>query len=113
MLVPARRISGRLAPEPLPPAVLSQTYVFTQAPRLSGRCIRPCRKYSFRTPLLRCPTESDALRFGTTLPAAQWVDALPIGNVRLGAMVFGGGVTNPAADPPLSAVPKLSKAAAC
>src|SRR4051794_32661428 len=24
-------------------------------------------------------------------PAAQWVDALPIGNGRLGAMVFGGG----------------------
>ena len=24
-------------------------------------------------------------------PAVQWVDALPIGNGRLGAMVFGGG----------------------
>ena len=24
-------------------------------------------------------------------PAAQWIDALPIGNGRLGAMVFGGG----------------------
>ena len=29
-------------------------------------------------------------------PAAQWVDALPIGNGRLGAMVFGGGASQPA-----------------
>jgi len=28
-------------------------------------------------------------------PAAQWVDALPIGNGRLGAMVFGGGAVTP------------------
>ncbi len=28
-------------------------------------------------------------------PAAQWVDALPIGNGHLGAMVYGGGVTDP------------------
>jgi alpha-L-fucosidase 2 len=28
-------------------------------------------------------------------PASQWVDALPIGNGRLGAMVFGGGATAP------------------
>ena len=26
-------------------------------------------------------------------PASQWIDALPIGNGRLGAMVFGGCVT--------------------
>src|SRR3984957_12485827 len=30
-----------------------------------------------------------------TKPASQWVDALPIGNGRLGAMVFGGGAVNP------------------
>jgi alpha-L-fucosidase 2 len=29
-------------------------------------------------------------------PASQWVDALPIGNGRLGAMVFGGGAVAPA-----------------
>jgi alpha-L-fucosidase 2 len=31
-----------------------------------------------------------------TSPASQWVDALPIGNGRLGAMVFGGGPIQPA-----------------
>ena len=30
-----------------------------------------------------------------TSPAREWVDALPIGNGRLGAMVFGGGWTYP------------------
>ena len=28
-------------------------------------------------------------------PALQWVDASPIGNGRLGAMVFGGGAIDP------------------
>lgn len=43
------------------------------------------------------PSTDDAEEFGNELtlwyekPAAQWVDALPIGNGRLGAMVFGGG----------------------
>src|ERR1035438_2908073 len=36
-------------------------------------------------------TESSDLRLWYTKPASQWVDALPIGNGRLGAMVFGGG----------------------
>jgi alpha-L-fucosidase 2 len=35
------------------------------------------------------PTE-DALILWYTKPAAEWVEALPIGNGRLGAMVFGG-----------------------
>lgn len=34
---------------------------------------------------------SDDLLLWYDKPAAQWVDALPIGNGRLGAMVFGGG----------------------
>ena len=38
------------------------------------------------------PTESFSdLTLWYEKPAAQWVDALPIGNGRLGAMVFGGG----------------------
>src|SRR5450755_4251349 len=37
------------------------------------------------------PTESGDLKLWYTKPATQWVDALPIGNGRLGAMVFGGG----------------------
>ncbi len=39
--------------------------------------------------------ESDDLKLWYTHPASQWVDALPIGNGRLGAMVFGGGTINP------------------
>jgi alpha-L-fucosidase 2 len=40
------------------------------------------------------PTESGDLKLWYTKPATQWVDALPIGNGRLGAMVFGGGAIN-------------------
>jgi len=39
---------------------------------------------------------TDALTLWYTRPAAQWIDALPIGNGRLGAMVFGGDARNPA-----------------
>lgn len=41
------------------------------------------------------PCASGGLKLWYTSPASQWVDALPIGNGRLGAMVFGGGATNP------------------
>ena len=54
-------------------------------------------------------SKSDALTLWYTRPAAQWVDALPIGNGRLGAMVFGGGATNPAADPTSAADPKAER----
>lgn len=40
------------------------------------------------------PTEPDNKTLWYTAPASEWVDALPIGNGRLGAMIFGG-----AADP--------------
>jgi len=39
--------------------------------------------------------EPDNLKLWYTQPASQWVDALPIGNGRLGAMVFGGGAIGP------------------
>ncbi len=39
----------------------------------------------------------DALKLWYRQPASQWVDALPIGNGRLGAMVFGGGEVTPTA----------------
>jgi len=42
--------------------------------------------------------EDGNLRLRYTSPASQWVDALPIGNGRLGAMVFGGGAVD-AIDP--------------
>jgi alpha-L-fucosidase 2 len=38
--------------------------------------------------VLPCPQEPLSLWY--TKPAAQWVEALPVGNGRLGAMVFGG-----------------------
>jgi alpha-L-fucosidase 2 len=37
------------------------------------------------------PTTSNDLTLWYEKPATQWIDALPIGNGRLGAMVFGGG----------------------
>ncbi len=39
--------------------------------------------------------EGNELKLWYTSPASQWVDALPIGNGRLGAMVFGGGAVDP------------------
>src|SRR5690606_32862776 len=33
---------------------------------------------------------TDSLKLWYQQPAAQWVEALPVGNGRLGAMVFGG-----------------------
>ena len=41
------------------------------------------------------PVEFGDLKLWYTKPASQWVDALPIGNGRLGAMVFGGGAIDP------------------
>jgi len=57
------------------------------------------------------PTEVSELKLWYTRPASQWVDALPIGNGRLGAMVYGGGAIdaidpkNPQADHGLGPVP--------
>ena len=58
------------------------------------------------------PSNQDTdLRLWYRSPASQWVDALPIGNGRLGAMVYGGGaiapanVKDPAADHELGPVP--------
>jgi alpha-L-fucosidase 2 len=39
--------------------------------------------------------EPSGLKLWYRSPASQWVDALPIGNGRLGAMVFGGGAIDP------------------
>ena len=41
------------------------------------------------------PKQGSDLKLWYTSPASQWVDALPIGNGRLGAMVFGGGAIDP------------------
>ncbi len=43
------------------------------------------------------PNEPSDLKLWYTKPASQWVDALPIGNGRLGAMIFGGGAIDPIA----------------
>src|SRR5213592_2237127 len=63
---------------------------------MSRRCTRP--PPSWRSRLLGVPprTERDAsvatssVRLWYRQPAASWNEALPIGNGRLGAMVFGG-----------------------
>jgi alpha-L-fucosidase 2 len=39
-------------------------------------------------------SEINDLKLWYSSPAQQWVDALPVGNGRLGAMVFGGGAIN-------------------
>jgi alpha-L-fucosidase 2 len=39
--------------------------------------------------------EDSDLKIWHNKPASQWVDALPIGNGKLGAMVFGGGAVSP------------------
>lgn len=41
------------------------------------------------------PNQNTDLRLWYSSPASQWVDALPIGNGRLGAMVYGGGAITP------------------
>jgi alpha-L-fucosidase 2 len=43
------------------------------------------------SPRLSAQPQADDLTLWYDKPAAQWVDALPIGNGRLGAMVYGGG----------------------
>ena len=59
------------------------------------------RSLARRFGLAQAPeNEPGDLKLWYTRPASQWVDALPIGNGRLGAMVFGGGAIDPI-DPPL------------
>ncbi len=53
------------------------------------------RSLARRLGLPRAPeNEASDLKLWYTRPASLWVDALPIGNGRLGAMVFGGGATD-------------------
>ncbi|HUB00741.1 MAG TPA: glycoside hydrolase family 95 protein [Terracidiphilus sp.] len=52
------------------------------------------------------PSESEDLTLWYTYPAGEWVDALPIGNGRLGAMVYGGGPVDASLDPIDAANPK-------
>jgi alpha-L-fucosidase 2 len=54
------------------------------------------RSLARRLGLVQAPVnEAGDLKLWYTRPASQWVDALPIGNGRLGAMVFGGGAIDP------------------
>ena len=54
------------------------------------------RSLARRLGLAQAPeNEAGDLKLWYTGPASQWVDALPIGNGRLGAMVFGGGAIDP------------------
>ncbi|HZY71631.1 MAG TPA: glycoside hydrolase family 95 protein, partial [Edaphobacter sp.] len=49
------------------------------------------RRLSFAAPKKPASSAPGDLTLWYEKPAAQWVDALPIGNGRLGAMVYGGG----------------------
>src|ERR1700709_2013899 len=50
------------------------------------------KRLGFADPLKKAvSSESSDLTLWYEEPASQWVDALPIGNGRLGAMVYGGG----------------------
>jgi alpha-L-fucosidase 2 len=54
------------------------------------------RSLARRLGLAQAPENAASdLKLWYTRPASQWVDALPIGNGRLGAMVFGGGAIDP------------------
>jgi alpha-L-fucosidase 2 len=63
---------------------------------LTATAAAATRSLARRLGLAQAP-ENDAgdLKLWYTKPASQWVDALPIGNGRLGAMVFGGGAIDP------------------
>ncbi|HEV2486743.1 MAG TPA: glycoside hydrolase family 95 protein [Terracidiphilus sp.] len=50
------------------------------------------QRFGWAKPEISSP---DNLKLWYISPASQWVDALPIGNGRLGAMVFGGGAIDP------------------
>jgi alpha-L-fucosidase 2 len=54
--------------------------------------------------------EPESLTLWYTGPATEWVDALPIGNGRLGAMVYGGGAVDPADDPIDAVTPRAERA---
>lgn len=56
--------------------------------------------------------EPGSLTLWYTAPASEWVDALPIGNGRLGAMVYGGGAIDPANDPIDTASPRAERGGA-
>ncbi len=63
---------------------------------LIASAVAATRSLAGRLGLAQAPEqEAGDLKLWYTRPASQWVDALPIGNGRLGAMVFGGGVIHP------------------
>jgi alpha-L-fucosidase 2 len=54
---------------------------------------RHCKKITIVTLLLAnafCSTGQSPLKLWYNQPASKWVEALPIGNGKIGAMVFGG-----------------------
>src|SRR5215469_8628843 len=57
----------------------------------AGSRMWKCLIALFIAPALLCSDAGEAtLRLWYRQPATKWVEALPIGNGRLGAMVFGG-----------------------
>ena len=63
---------------------------------VTASAVAATRPLAKRLGLAQAPkNEAGDLKLWYTKPASQWVDALPIGNGRLGAMVFGGGAIDP------------------
>src|SRR5580765_9073728 len=88
----ARHIAGACLAAALGGVVVTRTQSPT-SPRLAADAPSPAARLSlwYRAPASDHPLLTvDASREARQAAAAEWVRALPVGNGRLGAMVFGG-----------------------
>src|SRR5690349_1989190 len=95
----APRLSGRIAPACVAAALAAGVVVAAAqsatAPTLTGQAAPPPSALTlwYRAPASDHPLlATDAPRESRQAATAEWVRALPVGNVRLGAMIFGGAV---------------------
>src|SRR5690349_6474566 len=93
----APRLSGRIAPACVAAALAAGVVVAAAqsatAPTLTGQAAPPPSALTlwYRAPASDHPLlATDAPRESRQAATAEWVRALPVGNGRLGAMVFGG-----------------------
>ena len=89
----ARRIAGACLAGAFVAGVVVAATQSSASPRLVGEAPAPASALSlwYRAPASDHPLLTvDAAREARQAAAAEWVRALPVGNGRLGAMVFGG-----------------------
>ena len=89
----SRHISSACLAAALAASVVVVATQSPTSPRLSGDLAPPASPLSlwYRTPASDHPLlRGDAPRESREAATAEWVRALPVGNGRLGAMVFGG-----------------------